>query len=81
MKKKITDDELLEQLSEFNLIKYELSTKLKFIELYPILDLHIGDKFTDVKSFKKFIKFIKEKPYRFVTLQGDLMNNALKTSV
>jgi UDP-2,3-diacylglucosamine pyrophosphatase LpxH len=51
------------------------------MELYPLVDLHIGDGNTDVKLFKRFIGYILEQPYRYITLQGDLMNNALKNSV
>lgn len=51
------------------------------LELYPLNDLHVGDSNTDLKLFKNFIKFIQEKPNRQLILVGDLLNNALKTSV
>lgn len=68
------------QMSE-KLIVHELSEEFETVELYPLLDLHIGDRKTDIALFKRFVQFIGEQPNRFITIQGDLMNNALKTSV
>lgn len=63
------------------LIVHELSSEFEELEIYPLCDLHIGDDKTDIKLFREFIQFVLDKPNRFVTLQGDLMNNAIKTSV
>lgn len=63
------------------LIEHNFSSEFDTLELYPLVDLHIGDEKTDIKLFRQFIQFIKEKPNRYVTIQGDLMNNAIKTSV
>lgn len=63
------------------IISHQLSTEFNTLEIYPLTDLHIGDKKTDVKIFREFINFIKAEPNRYVTVQGDLMNNATKSSV
>jgi len=63
------------------LIVHDLSPEFDTLELYPLLDLHIGDKKTDEKLFESFLKYIKAQPNRFVTIQGDMMNNATKNSV
>ena len=63
------------------LIVHELPSEFNELEVYPLCDLHIGDDKTDIKLFQQFVKFILEKPNRYLTLQGDLMNNALKSSV
>jgi predicted phosphodiesterase len=68
-------------LLNLKLIKHELSSTFDKVELYPLTDLHIGDSNTDERLFKKFVRFIESEPNRFITLQGDLMNNALKNSV
>lgn len=51
------------------------------LEVYPIADIHLGDPKTDEELFKSFLKFILAKPNRYVILDGDLINNAIKTSV
>lgn len=63
------------------LIVHELSSEFEELEIFPLVDVHVGDDKTDIRLFRQFVQFILEKPNRFVTLQGDLMNNALKTSV
>lgn len=73
--------DLLNVLSKSKLIKHELSSEFNYIQLFPLMDVHIGDQNTDIKLFERFIQYIKAQPYRFLTLQGDLMNNAIKSSV
>ena len=62
------------------LLKYQFD-EYNQIEIYPLSDLHIGDGKTDLKLFEEFKTFILEKQNRFIILNGDLMNNAIKTSV
>jgi hypothetical protein len=50
------------------------------IEVVPLADLHIGDAHTDEQSVIDAVKYILDKPNRFVILNGDLMNIALKHS-
>lgn len=61
-------------------IKVELPF-FEYIEVIPIGDTHIGEEHTDEQYIKDVIKYVTEKPYRFVILNGDLMNVALKDSV
>lgn len=63
------------------LVVHELSSEFEEIEIYPLMDLHIGDNKTDIPLFRKFIQYIKDQPNRYITIQGDLMNNATKSSV
>ncbi len=63
------------------IIVHDLSDSLETLEIYPLIDLHIGDKKTDEVLFHKFIQHILEQPNRYITIQGDLMNNATKSSV
>jgi UDP-2,3-diacylglucosamine pyrophosphatase LpxH len=63
------------------IIVHDLSSDFETLEIYPLVDLHIGDKKTDIPLFHKFIAHILDKPNRFITIQGDLMNNATKSSV
>jgi len=50
------------------------------IEIIPIADTHYGDGLTDEKYINEIIAYIIAKPNRFVILNGDLMNVALKNS-
>lgn len=62
-------------------IKVDLPEELTKIEIVPIGDVHSGDDLCDESLLKDIIKYVQEKPYRFVILNGDLINNAIKTSV
>jgi predicted phosphodiesterase len=44
-------------------------------------DLHIGDRFSNKEGIKERIEYIKNTPNAYCILNGDLMNNATKTSV
>lgn len=63
------------------IIVHDLSSDFETLEIYPLMDLHIGDKKTDIVAFHNFIRHILDKPNRYITIQGDLMNNAIKSSV
>ena len=62
-------------------IKIDLPKDLKSVEIHTLADLHIGDKFCDMESIKNKINYIKDTPNAYCILNGDLMNNATKTSV
>jgi predicted phosphodiesterase len=63
------------------IIPFTFPAEWENIELYPLGDIHIGDPKTDIKLFQNFVKYIKEKENRIVVCVGDLLNNALKSSV
>lgn len=63
------------------LIVHEFPAEWESMEILPIGDVHIGDPKTDESAFKRFLSYVLEKENRYVLLIGDLMNNALKTSV
>lgn len=62
-------------------IKADLSEDLKSIELHTFSDWHIGDKFCDIVDIRKQIERVRNTDNAFVILNGDLLNNATKTSV
>jgi UDP-2,3-diacylglucosamine pyrophosphatase LpxH len=47
----------------------------------PIADLHLGDRTMDDELFQNVAKWLKEKPYRYTMIAGDIFNAALTTSV
>lgn len=63
------------------LLVHALSDTFDKIEIYPTMDLHFGDIKTDYKLFQTFLKFILAEPYRFITIQGDMINNATRSGV
>lgn len=62
-------------------IRVVLPETLKYIEVIPIGDAHLGDEWCDESLLKDVVKYVLEKPYRYVILNGDLINNAIKTSI
>lgn len=63
------------------IIKRKLSKDYKSIEIIPLADWHIGDKFCDLENIKNTLKYIEENDNVFCVLNGDLANNATKTSI
>ncbi len=62
-------------------VKVTLPRTLKTLEVHIFSDWHIGDKHCDMEDIRRSIKQVKEKPNAYVILNGDLLNNATKTSV
>jgi len=61
-------------------IKADLGSHFDKIEIVPISDSHIGDDYNE-KSLRTTIEYIRVTPNAYTILNGDLINNALKTSV
>lgn len=62
-------------------IKADLSANLDHLEIHTLADWHIGDKSCKMNEIKATLKHIEETPYAYAILNGDLLNNATKTSV
>lgn len=62
-------------------VKINLPRGLKGVEIHTFADWHIGDKACDIESIMEQISYIQEKENAYVICNGDLMNNATKTSV
>jgi len=59
--------------------KYKLTDNNDF-KLLALGDFHIGDKYCDLSSIKETLEYAKRTDNCWIILNGDLMNNALKTS-
>lgn len=62
-------------------IKADLPRDLKYIELHCLADIHLGDKHCNVKAISERIKHIQENENAYCILNGDILNNATKTSI
>lgn len=62
-------------------IKCDLPRELNTLEIHTMADLHIGDRFCDMELIKKRLGSIKSTPNAYIILNGDIVNNATKTSV
>ena len=62
-------------------INYELGEDVKNVEIHTFADLHLGDIHVDKKDILERISYVEMTPNAYVILNGDLMNNATKTSV
>ena len=51
------------------------------LEIYPLADVHIGDPLHDKKRLKQFIQEVLEKENRYVIVNGDVINNAVRQGV
>jgi predicted phosphodiesterase len=67
-------------LDDFVLMEYEFPEN-RDIKIYPISDLHIGAKECMLTAWAAFVKRLKNEPDSYITIQGDMMNNAIKNSV
>lgn len=62
-------------------IKVDLPRNMKSADIHIFADLHIGDKHCDKELIKRRIEAVKSNPNALCILNGDIMNNATKTSV
>lgn len=58
-----------------------LPIEIEILELHIFSDWHIGDKACDHRKIAEQIAAVKDNPSAYCILNGDLMNNATKTSV
>ena len=62
-------------------VKIDLPKDLKSCEIHTFSDWHIGDASCNMEAIKAQIEHIKNTDNAFAICNGDLMNNATKTSV
>lgn len=62
-------------------IKRDLGEKYKQIKLLCLSDFHIGDSLCNLKLIRQVLDEVKNSADTFIILNGDLINNAIKTSV
>ena len=62
-------------------IKVTLPRTLKNVEIRIFADLHIGDKHCNLEAIKQNIEYVRNTPNCYAILNGDIVNNATKTSV
>ena len=62
-------------------IKITLPDTLESIELHIFADEHIGDEHCDLPRLRERIKYVAEKENAYCVLNGDIIDNATKTSI
>lgn len=61
--------------------KSDLSKDFDRVELYIFADEHIGDPHSNIAYLKERINYVKDTPNCFAILDGDIINNATKTTI
>lgn len=62
-------------------IKFTVEEPLGYMEIHTLSDWHIGDINCNIQQIRDTINSIKDNPYAYVICNGDLINNATKSSV
>ena len=62
-------------------IKVDLPRELSSVEIHTFADEHIGDEHSDVKRVIERIEYVKNTPNAYCIMNGDIMDNATKTSI
>ena len=62
-------------------VKIDLSKDIEHIDVCIFADEHIGDMHTNMNYLQERIDYVKNNPNVYAILDGDLMDNATKTSV
>lgn len=62
-------------------IKIDLPSELEEIELHTFADEHIGDEHSNIKRVLQRIEYVKNTPNAYCILNGDIIDNATKTSI
>ena len=63
------------------IIKIDLPRELESVELHVFADEHIGDEHSDIKRVMERIEYVKNTPNAYCILNGDIIDNATKTSI
>ena len=62
-------------------IKVDLPQELEKLEIHLFADEHIGDEHCDLERLKERIEYVKNTPNAYCILNGDILDNATKTSI
>ena len=62
-------------------IKIDLPRDLPSLEIHTFADEHIGDEHSDLKKLLARIEYVKNTPNAYCILNGDIIDNATKTSI
>lgn len=62
-------------------VKADLPRELDSIEVHVFADEHIGDEHCDMVRLKERIEYVKNTPNVYCILNGDIVDNATKTSI
>lgn len=62
-------------------IKIDLPREFSSVEIHTFADEHIGDEHSDIKRVLSRIEYVKNTPNAYCILNGDLIDNATKTSI
>lgn len=64
-----------------NTVNIRLPRQHKSVEIHTFSDWHVGDKACDITAIREQVSTIQATPNAYIICNGDLMNNATKTSV
>lgn len=62
-------------------IKIYLPREYTSVEIHTFADEHIGDEHSDIKRVMERIEYVKKTPNAYCIMNGDIMDNATKTSI
>ena len=62
-------------------MKIDLPREFSSIELHTFADEHLGDEQSDLKRLLSRIEYVKNTPNAYCILNGDIIDNATKTSI
>ena len=62
-------------------IRADLPRDIEVLELHTFADEHIGDEHCDLKRLLSRIEYVKNTPNAYCILNGDIIDNATKTSI
>lgn len=62
-------------------VRMDLPRNLTCVEIHAFADFHIGDRGCDIESIKRKIARVKDTENAYCILNGDIINNATRTSV
>lgn len=62
-------------------IKIDLPQDIEVLEIHTFADEHIGDEHCDIERLMNRIEYVKNTPNVYCILNGDILDNATKTSI
>lgn len=63
------------------IVKHDLARDLPMLEVHTLADLHMGDRLCDTRLIQQHLQEIESNSAAYVIVNGDIINNATKSSV
>ena len=71
---------MFDMKSDYDMVVHKLPEDFRFVNLYPVGDVHFGSPEFEIKKWRKWVDMVKQDEFGKVVILGDMIDNGLKNS-